>query len=74
MKLRGVLGSQRGPSQCKRITVPWSVAHRDLTPAREQKETKMYVGCVAENHSHGVQQKLCKQESVQSLTGLGFEC
>lgn len=71
MKLRGVLGSQRGPSQCKRITVPWSVAHGDLTPVREQKETKMYVGCVAENHSHGVQQKLCKQQSVQSFNRTG---
>ena len=32
MKLGGVLGSQRGPSQCKGIAVPGSVAHRDLTP------------------------------------------
>lgn len=32
MKLGGVLGSQRGPSQCKGIAVPGSVAHGDLTP------------------------------------------
>lgn len=73
MKLGGVLGSQRGPSRCKGIAVPGSVAHGDLTPAREQKEIEMYIGCVAENHSCGVQQELCRQESEQSLTGLEFE-